>query len=846
MLRIAFKGLLARKLRLLTTSLAVLLGVAFMSGTLVLTDTVQRTFDTLFADAVAGTDAVVRGAGEVTGDFATQRERIPASVLDAVRRVPGVAAAEGLVEGYTQVVGRDGKPVGNPGRGAPTFGRNWPAVAALNPFRLAEGRAPAAPDEVVLDRYTAKQAGYGVGDTITVLVQRGPQRVRVVGVATFGDADGPGGATNVLFTGPAAQRLVARPGTYDSVAADAAAGVSQAELRDRLAAALPRGIEVLTGTEFTEENQSAIRRALRFFNAFLVTFAVVALLVGSFLIHNTFSIIVAQRGRETALLRALGASRRQVLTAVLVEALTIGLIASLLGMAAGVAIAVGLKALLTAFGVDLPAGGIVFTPGTAVTSLVTGVGVTVLAALLPARRAAKVPPVAAMRELAAEPTGFSRRRAAAGLAVTAAGAALLLAGLFGSGSKTAKVGAGATVIFFGVATLGPVLARPAGRLLGAPLPRLRGVPGTLARENALRNPKRTAATAAALMIGVGLVVFITIFAASAKTSINDSIDKAFTGDFVVDSGAFGFGGLSPRLAEQLRALPEVRAVAGYRLGQVAVEGDAEFAGAVDPAAFAEIIDLDVADGALAGLRGDTIAVDTGTARANRWRVGDTIRVAFAQTGERRLRIVATYRRAEAGGQYLLPLPLFEANEPQQFDARVFVSRAPGVDAATARRAVERVTAAYPNATLQDLTQFKEAAAAPIDQLLGLIYVLLFLAILIAFLGIMNTLALSIVERTRELGLLRALGMTRAQLRSAVRWEAVIIALFGTLLGLAVGLFFGWSLVQALKNLGIHTLAVPAGRLAAIVVVGALAGVGAAALPGRRAARLDVLRAIQTE
>jgi putative ABC transport system permease protein len=847
-LRIAFKGLFARKLRLFTTSLAVLLGVAFMAGTLVLTDTIGRTFDTLFTNAAAGTDAVVRGRSVIEGQFGNDRDRIAATVLDTVRTVPGVAAAEGEIEGYAQVVDRKGKAVGNPGRGAPTFGRNWGTVAALNPFRLVEGHAPAQDSEVVLDRYTAEQAGAKVGDTVTVLVSQGkPRRVTVAGIATFGDASGTGGATNVLFTSAAAQRYVGAPGQFESIAVVAAPGVSQTEVRNRIAAAVPANVEVVTGKKFTEENQSQIRKSLRFFDAFLLTFAVIALLVGSFIIYNTFSIIVAQRGREMALMRAVGASRRQVLGAVLVEATAVGVVASVLGMLAGVGVAVGLKAVLRALSFDIPASGIVFTGKTAVTSLVVGIGVSVASAFFPARRGAKVPPVAAMRDLAVEAAGGSRKRTVIGLVVTAVGGAALLNGLFGhGGNKPAAVGFGATVIFFGVAVLGPVFARPVSRVLGAPLPRLRGVAGTLARENAMRNPKRTASTAAALMIGVGLVGFITIFAASAKTSINDSIDKAFTGDFVVDSGTFGFGGLSPELAAGLRKLPEVRAVSGYRVGQAKVDGSAQFVAAVDPAQFAQILDLDLAAGRLEDLTGTQIAVAKGTASDKGWHLGSEVTVAFARAGERTFRVGAIYRRTDAVGRYLIPLATFDQSVGQHLDAQVFVSRAPGVSAADARRAVESLTAAYPNAKLLDQTEFKAQQAKQINQLLGLIYVLLMLAVLIAFLGIMNTLALSIFERTRELGLLRAVGMTRGQLRTTVRWESVIIALFGTLLGLVIGLFFGWALVQALRSNGFNHLTVPVGQLAVVVVVAALAGVGAAILPGRRAARLDVLHAIATE
>ncbi len=847
MFRIALKGLLARKLRLFTTSLAVLLGVAFMSGTLVLTDTIGRTFDRLFADAPAGTDAVVRGKASIEGDFSTQRARVSASVLDTVRTVSGVAAAEGLTEGYTQIIGKNGKAVGNPGRGAPTFGRNWATVAALNPFRLVEGHAPTADNEVVLDEYTAGKADAKVGDTVTVLVGKGPQRVVVAGLATFGDASGTLGATNVMFTGPAAQRLVGEPGRYDSIAVVGASGVTQKELRDTLARALPGDVEALTGDAFVKENQTLLRKNLRFFNAFLLTFAVVALLVGSFIIYNTFSIIVAQRGREMALMRAVGASRRQVLGEVLVEATAVGLVASLLGMVSGIAIAAGLKAVLKAFGIDIPAGGIVFSGKTVVVSLVAGVGVSIASAFFPARRASKVPPVAAMRDLAFESTGGSRRRTVVGVVITALGGASLLNGLFGdAANKPAAVGLGATVIFFGVAVLGPVFARPAARLIGSPLPRLRGIAGTLARENAMRNPKRTASTAAALMIGVGLVGFIMIFAASAKTSINAGIDKAFTGDFVIDSGTFDFGGLSPQLTDSLAKLPEVRAVSGFRIGQAKVDGSTRFVSGVDPAQFDQILDVDLVEGRLTDLMSGTLAVSRTTAKDKGWHVGDEVPVTFTKTGDQMLRIAAIYRRVDAVGEYLVSLPTYESNFANQFDNRIFVSKARDVTAADARRAIERLTDAYPNAELQDQTEFKAAQAEQINQLLGLIYVLLALAIVIAWLGIMNTLALSIFERTRELGLLRAVGMSRSQLRTTVRWEAVIVALFGTLLGLAIGLFFGWALVQALRSNGIDHLSVPPGQLLTVVVIAALAGVTAAIWPGHRAAKLDVLRAIASE
>ncbi|HVL91878.1 MAG TPA: FtsX-like permease family protein [Acidimicrobiales bacterium] len=846
MLHATVRSLLGRKLRLLSTSVAVVLGVAFLAGTLVLTDTIGRTFDDLFATVNRGTDAYVRGETAFDADeFGDQRPLVDGALLATVGSVPGVQAADGVVRGYTQLVDREGEALGDPNQGAPTFGGNWTGVEALNPFTLVAGRPPRADGEVVIDKGSADEAGYRVGDRATVLTTGAPQAVTVVGIARFGTADSAGGTSYVMFHTAEAQRLVGRPGRFTAIAVVAEDGVTQRELADRIDRALPGGIEVLTGAEITEENQSDIKEQLSFFNIFLLIFAVVALFVGSFIIYNSFSIIVAQRAREMALLRAVGASRRQVTGSVLAEAVAIGLLASLVGLAAGVAVAGGLKALLAGFGIDIPAGGIVLAPRTVAVSLVAGLGVSVVAALVPARKASRVPPVAALRNVAVDDTGRSRRRAVAGGVVVAAGAAFLFGGLFGGGSNAAgSVGFGAFLVFLGVAVLGPLIARPVSRLLGAPFPRLAGMTGTLARQNAMRNPKRTSATAAALMIGVGLVGFITIFAASAKESLRAAVDGSLAADLVVDSGSFGFGGLSPALAGELDALPEVAAASGVRLGLAAVDGDAVSLRAVDPGAFARVVDVELVAGRLDDLGLDGIAVHEDEAEREGLAVGDTVPVRFAETGDTRLRVAAVYAEDGVAGTHLVSLALHEANFPHRFDVSVLMDLADGADPDRARAAVESVAGRYANAEVRDQRQYADAQAGRVDQILNLIYVLLALAVFIALLGIANTLALSILERTRELGLLRAVGMTRRQVRSAVRYESVVIALLGTVLGLAIGLFFGWAMVTALSDEGM-VLDLPAGQLAVITVVGAAAGVLAAVLPARRAARLDVLRAIAT-
>jgi putative ABC transport system permease protein len=846
MLRTTIKTLAARKWRLLTTSVAVLLGVAFMAGTLVLTDTIGKTFDDLFANVNAGTDAYVRGElafdSDILGD---QRARLDTSLVDEIAGVDGVAAAEGHIEAYAQLVDHDGDPIGNPDMGAPVLGGAWLTNDALNPFELASGRAPQADDEVVIDKGSADTADFVVGDSTTVLTQAGPQHVEIVGIATFGGEDSPGGASYTMFTSAAAQAYLTQPGTIDAIKVVAADGVDEAALVQRIAQMVPDGTEVLTGAEITAEDQASIKEDMSFFNVFLLVFAAIALFVGSFIIYNSFSILVAQRTKEMALLRAIGASRRQVNRSVLLEAGVVGLIASALGLLAGIGVAAGLKALLAGIGIDIPAGGVVLTSNTVIVSVIAGLGVSVASAVLPARRASKVPPIAAMRDVAVDRSSRSRRRVVNGTVVTALGAAAMSAGLFG-GAGIMPVGLGALLVFVGVAVLGPVLARPMSRVLGAPLPRLRGMPGTLARQNAMRNPKRTSATAAALMIGVALVGFITILAASTKASVAANVEKTFTGDLVVASNTFGRGGLSPLLADELAALPELDAVTGLRMAAAEVDGSVTMLMSADPSAVQHITDVGLAGGSLEDLHATEIAVYEDIADENGWALGQTIPVRFADTGVQQLTMVATYTENMTVGDYFVSLEVYDANVADRFDHQVLMTVADGVSLPDATAAVEHAAAAYPQGDVQDRAEYEQAQTKNVDMLLNLIYALLALAVFIALLGIANTLALSILERTRELGLLRAVGMTRGQLRSTVRYESVIIALLGTTLGLAIGTAFGWAIVKALGGEGLDTFAVPVVPLAVVAAIAALAGVGAAALPARRAARLDVLGAITAD
>ncbi len=843
MFHLTLRELAAKKLRLLTTAIAVMLGVAFMAGTLVLTATISKTFDGLFADGYAGTDAYVRGVSEIDAEFGAQRPRLDASIVDTINHVDGVAAAEGKVSGYAQLVDEAGEPVGNPGEGAPTFGESWTTVAELNPYRIAEGHAPSRPDEVVIDRHSAKTADIHVNDVTTVLTKRGAQQFTVSGIATFGDADSMGGASAVLFDAATAQALVAEPGQVDGVAVVAADGVSQQQVNESIAKVLPSGAEVLTGDQITAETQGDVKDGMAFFNTFLMVFAVIALFVGAFIIFNTFSIIVAQRQKEMALLRALGASNRQVTRSVLGEATVVGLIASLAGVGAGIGVAKLLKMLLAAFGIDIPAGSVVVELSTVLICLAVGTIVTVASALIPARRAGRVPPVAAMRAVAIDRAASSHRRMVIGSVILAAGIGSLTAGL--SGGAIALVGLGALVMFVAVAVLAPVLARPVARLIGAPMARFGGVSGRLGRENAMRTPKRTASTAAALMIGVALVGFIMTFAASAKASINGSIDRDFRGDYVLDTGTYGVGGVSHTLATDLAGRPEFSAVTATRFTAAEIDGTVTDITSWDSATVASVFDVEPQQGDLATLGADGIAVDDDYAAAHGWTLGSTVPVSFAQ-GTTTLTVEAIYGDGTWTGPVFIDHAVLDTFGIDPLDAKIYVRDAAAIDAAAARTILDEAAATYPSVEVMDHADFKKAKASGIDTLLNLIYALLALAIVIALIGITNTLALSIFERTRELGLLRAIGMTRGQLRATVRWESMIIALFGTAMGLSIGLFFGWSIVHALADQGFKTFVVPTGSMVVVAVIAAVAGVAAAVLPARRAARLDVLGAIATQ
>jgi putative ABC transport system permease protein len=848
--KVTIKGILAKKVRFLLTGVAVMLGVAFVSGTFVLTATISNTFDALFSNIYEHTDAVVRARETFSGNFGSGRGRISDDLVPIVRSAPGVAQADGTVQGIAVIVDKHDKVLGSNGRGAPTFGFAYIPDRDLSSIHVVEGRGPKTANEIVIDKKSADDAGYKIGDTVPVITQAGRANYKLTGIVKFGTQDSPLGATIVAFTPETASRVLAQPGMFDTIEVKAKPGVSQDQvvgnirqtLRDHPAESA--NVEVLSGKAITTESQNNLKDNLSFFNTFLLIFGVVALLVGSFIIFNTFSIIVAQRGRELALLRAIGANESQVLTSVLFEAVLVGLVASAIGFVLGILLAAGLKAVLAGFGIDIPASNITIPATAVIWSFVTGMVVTIVAAVFPALRASRVPPIAAMQEVGIDRSGSSRRRAVIGTLITVIGFLLLVFGLFSSGGNLPAVGAGMAVVFLGVAILGPMLAGPISSVLGAPIRRIKGIPGALARENAMRNPKRTSATAAALMIGVGLVGLITIFGASARKSVNAALDRSMKADYVVTNTSFGQSSIPVTAEAQLAQVPNVKSVMGVRQGQAKIKGDVRMVSAVDPKQVDSVFDLETTKGSLSDLSPTGLAIRDKVASDNGLHLGSRVPVEFASTGKQEFTVEAIFK--ETGfADWITSTQAYENNFADQFDSAIYIKTTNGVTAENTA-ALKAVLKQYPGPELQTQAQFKASQASQINQFLNLVYVLLFFAIVIALFGIANTLGLSIIERTHELGLLRAVGMSRKQLRQTVRWESVIIALLGTLLGLVISVAFAWALVKALADQGINEFSLAPVQLIVIIVLAGIFGVIAAAWPARRAARLDILRSIHTE
>ncbi|MBN2114212.1 MAG: ABC transporter permease [Acidimicrobiia bacterium] len=854
MLRLALKGAMGHKGRLFLMATAIILGVAFIAGSYVFTDTLKDAFDVLFEQETA-VDVVVRADVQ----FGFDTGRVPASLLPEVAAVPGVERALPSVQGLAQPLDKEGNPIG--GMGPPNLAFSWSeAEAELTELVLREGRAPQGPLEVAIDAFTANRYGFALGDQIRILLPNTVGEFTVVGIAGYGDADNLLGATVVLFDLETAQVALNFGENYSQIAVFAAEGVDPGALQLAIAAEMPEGTEVILAGEQIEEGREGVEEGVGFFNTLLLAFAGIGIFVGAFLIQNTYRIVVAQRTRELGMLRAVGATGRQVTWMVLFEALVVGLVASAIGVGVGVVLAVGLRALLAVLGIDFPQGSLTVLPRTVIVGLLVGTVVTMASAILPARKASKIPPVAAMREL--ESTYFKslRLRAAVGAGIVALGIALLLVGLYTElGDALLITGIGAGVTFIGVSVVAPLFARQFGRVAGSPLPAAFGVVGRLARENAVRKPRRTAATASALMIGVALVTIVATIVASAKQSIEGTVRDEVIGEYQVQPTSFGnpfAGGLSPELADRLRELPEVAVASSYRLGEWRKPGGEDVGVGYGPQSGIEylisldqgadeVVRLQVSSGDFADLaQPGTVMLHEGYAAEEGLAVGDRFPIQFPDGVEEDLEVVALFGADLFQTDVVISPEAFAVHYEWDRDQMVIVLLAEGVDAEATRPALEAIVADYPNAELNNAEEYVDKVASQLDLLLNVLTGMLAMAIVIALLGIANTLALSIMERKREIGLLRAVGMTRRQVRRMIRWEAVLIAVFGAVIGMLVGVGLGVAVVTAI-GAGI-SLALPWLNLLVYLVLAAVGGVVASVVPGWRGSRLDVLGAISYE
>ncbi len=853
MIRTALKTVFAHKLRLTLTAMSVVLGVGFIAGTFIFTDTIDRTFNDLFEDVFAGQDVIVQAESEFDVGFSGPPP-IEDQVLDIVRAVPGVEAAEGSVGGFAVIYDKDGAAIVP--TGPPTIGGSLSEDLRLaGNAAIRDGEAADAPGEVSIDAATADNNDLVVGDVVQVQTSMGVDEYEIVGIFRFGDSDNLAGATFAGFDLATAQELFGLEGKFSTISVVAEDGISADILRNSIAAALPDGIEAITAADEAAAQSEALSESLGFLQTALLVFALVAVFVATFIIQNTFRIIVRQRQRELALMRAVGATGSQVVWMVVIEALVVGLVASILGILFGFLVAGGLTSVMSALGFDLPSTTAPLASRTIIVAATVGVVVTVLSAMLPAIRASKIPPVAALQDTEVTLRMSDRKRTIAGIAVLAIGVLLIGGGLFIDGFQLGPingliaVGIGALFVFLGVSMLSSLVVKPVARFLGWPLPKFDQLTGTLAIENSVRKPRRTATTASALMIGLALVAFFFVLGDSIKASAGAAIEEGLRADYVVSVDGFS-GGFSPALGEDLADEPEIAAVTPLRFGFWDRNGADEFVMGVNTDTIDQTIFLDVQSGSIAALGEGGVFVFDETASEEGWVVGDTIPMGFATTGLQQVEVVGTYAESNVVQANFLVGQDFYAENFEGFgtdvDFVVAIKAADGVSPEASRAVVDAAAADYGNVTVRDQVEYRQSQEDQINTLLVMFNALLVLAVIIAIFGITNTLALSVFERTREIGLLRAVGMSRRQVRRMVRWEAIIVAIIGSLLGIVVGMFFGFAVTTALASQGIDVLSVPVAQIIGLVIFGAIAGLFAAILPARRASKLNILESIAYE
>ncbi len=861
MLRVTLRSFWAHKRRLISTVVAIVLGVAFMAGTLVLTDTLDKVFNDLFADASEQVDAQVQGEVLFADPFGggDERREIQPALVDDLRSIDGVESAEPYISvtgfGSTnRVLGADEEPIGV-SQGPPTILENWVPDDRLNPYVIERGRPPEADNEMLLNVAAANEAGKRVGDEVIVVTQAGRATYELVGTFRFGTAESVAGAVTAEFTLAETQRLAGITG-YQFVYVAGVSGADEQAVVDLIAPAVPEGFEVLTAEDAAAQLASDVQEGFQFFSLALQIFGAIALLVGVFVISNTFSILVAQRTRELALLRAVGASRSQVLRSVMLEAVLVGLVSAAMGLLVGIGLALGVISLLSASGADLPTTSLAIGSNTVTLAFVIGLGVTLVAAMIPAIRATRVPPLAALREVAIDRSGASKIRIAGGILVLILGAVLLSAAWRADGDTDAipTVGLGAVLFIVGAIVIGPVLADRSIRIVGAPLGRFRGITGRLATENAARSPKRTSATVSALLIGVALVSFITVFAASATKSVQAEVARGFVGDFVVQSefGAFGPpSGFPAEVSELAAAVDGVAVVTalGFTPGEVGYPDGGTAASAIfafEPDTITEVLDPRMAEGAVTDLGNDGILIDRQVAARNSVAVGDVLTLTLPGGTVLELEVHGISDDQTLLGSFSITRAAFLEVVPEKVDIQAIGLLDDGADLETVLADLDEALSGTPALDVLDKEGFVQSITSQITSFVTVIYGLLILSIIIALIGIANTLSLSINERTRELGLLRAVGMDRRQMRSTIYWEAVLIAVLGSLVGIALGVGLSYALVRSLSGFGLSQFALPVPSLVVIVVFAALLGTLASIRPARRAAKLAILEAIATD
>lgn len=844
MARLTLRNLGAHRLRLLFTAVAVVLGVSFVAGTMIFRDTAARSFDTAFADRDIAQEVSVQRKQTFTGEDAPPR-LVPETVLGTLReKVPGAEGFFGSVEGYAAIIGPSGTVVG----GENTAHRGRAYVERPGPsskMRITTGRAPTADRDLVVEEHTAAEGAITVGAEVNVVTRAGQQKMDVVGIFTLGEDRIGDVVTYVGFSPSVAEKLLTGPGQYSAIWIRPRPGVSQDQLAAQITAAVPADYEVTTAQKLVQQAKEQIKSFFGLLGTFLLAFAAVSVLIGTFIIFNTFTMLVAQRTRELALLRAIGASRAQVTRAVVGEAIGVGLLGSTIGIFVGAGVAVVLKMLFERFGTPLPAGPLVIEPATVLWSYAVGVIVTVVAAYLPARRAAKIPPVAALRDdNVVLPTRTRVIRLVLGLLLTTVGgvAMALSFAVRGEGAEgaTGLLVVSGVSMFIAAILLGPVLSKPVIAVIGWPITRLGGLTGRLSRENARRDPRRSAATASALMIGLALVSLATVVASSLSASADKRLDREFGADYAMDPR--GLAGFSKEAVDRVAAVAGVRSVAVVQYGTVKIDNQETSITVADPAGLVVPVNLRIEEGA-GTVGADEMLVERTIADERKWRVGTTVPGLYPDQSPATFKVVGIFADNEVVTRpYIMSPAGYQPHATGDLVQRAFVDLDDG-NLSQARQGVQTALQAYPGIQLKDRQDAKEDAREDIDQALNAILALLVLSIAIAAVGIINTLGLSVVERTREIGLLRAVGMGRRQIRSMVRYESVVIALFGATLGLALGVGLAVAVQHVLSANGMEVLDISPGRLGIYLLSAVLIGIVAAIWPAWRAARMNILDAI---